>query len=204
MGLTSPQGFPYPDVTARVADGWDAIRDLAEAVDDKATALDAAVAARATSAAMAAADAALDARLDALEADTGWVAPPLGTGWSNFGSGWATAGYRKLRGITYLRGLVKRTANPTSDTILTLPAGYRPAMQGVHTAATLAMYAVPGTTSGSPYADVLTDIPHVGVRLDIFATGGVALNNSNAEMAPPGAGDIGWLSLNGISFIAEA
>ncbi len=34
MGTTAPRGYPWPDNTARVADGWDAIRDLAEAVDD--------------------------------------------------------------------------------------------------------------------------------------------------------------------------
>jgi hypothetical protein len=34
MGTTSDRGYPYPDATAKVTDGWDAIRDLAEAVDN--------------------------------------------------------------------------------------------------------------------------------------------------------------------------
>lgn len=64
MTAFTPLGLPYPEVTDRVADGWDAIRDLAVAVDGL-------LALRATSAAVAAGDAALDARLDAIEAQPG-------------------------------------------------------------------------------------------------------------------------------------
>lgn len=202
MTDTTALGIPYPEVTDRVADGWDAIRDLAEAVD---ALIAAGTAARnAAVATLNAADAALDARLDALEAAPGWVAPTLAAGWANYGAGWATAGYRKIRGVTYLRGLVKRTANPTSDTIFTLPAGYRPGMSGLYLATVLGLYGVPGNYSGEPFDNVSTDISNIGVRLDISSGGGVTLSNSYAEQMPPGAGDVGYVSLNGISFLAEA
>lgn len=47
--------------------------------------------------------------------------------WKNYGSGWATAAYRKINGIVYLKGLVTRGAASRAAQIFVLPAGFRPA-----------------------------------------------------------------------------
>ena len=55
-----------------------------------------------------------------------WIAPTLLNTWANVGAGFATAGYYKdACGIVHLRGLV---TGGTASTIVTLPAGYRPAL----------------------------------------------------------------------------
>lgn len=60
-----------------------------------------------------------------------WIAPTFGTGWSDYGSAWQTAAYcRDAAGFVHFRGLVQRTSG-TGTTILTLPAGYRPAAQKI-------------------------------------------------------------------------
>lgn len=53
-----------------------------------------------------------------------WIAPTLENSWVNNGGGWEEAGYCKVNGIVYLRGLV--ALGTTSATIFTLPEGYRP------------------------------------------------------------------------------
>jgi hypothetical protein len=57
-----------------------------------------------------------------------WTALPLASGWTNYGSSFQTARYTKTRdGLVLLQGLVKATSNrPSSNTIATLPSGYRP------------------------------------------------------------------------------
>jgi len=54
--------------------------------------------------------------------DTGWIAPSLASGWSVFNS--ETIGYRRLNGVTYLRG--RGSSTGTGSTAFTLPAGFRP------------------------------------------------------------------------------
>jgi len=191
MTANTPRGYPYPQVTDRVADGWDAIRDLAVAVDADVAAV---VSAR------TAADNALDARLDALESDTGWIAPALTAGWSNYGAGWASVGYRRFRGVTYLRGLIKRTSG-SATTLFTLAAGHRPAQNGLFPGVA-SLYTVPVTPNGDPYADSSWDLAGVAVRIDISSTGAVALNQPNAADGW-GTGNVPYLSLSGISFPAE-
>lgn len=192
---TSPIGLPYPEVEERVADGWDAIRDLAEAVDDEIVADRAALALKASLSELndeaisrAAADGALDARLDALEADTGWIAATLATGWTAYGGGFATPAYRKVRGLIHLRGMVKATGTPEHTLhIFTLPAGYRPGA--------LEIFAGVGQlTDPSPS---LTD---VGIRIEISSGGAV----TPTVQATTSGGAVAWISLSGITFPADA
>ena len=57
--------------------------------------------------------------------DTGWIAPTFQNSWQNYGAdGWETAAYRRVNGVTYLRGLVN--VGTMGQTIFTLPAGFRP------------------------------------------------------------------------------
>ncbi|NEP94495.1 hypothetical protein, partial [Okeania sp. SIO2F5] len=63
-----------------------------------------------------------------------WKTPTLQNGWVNYGRGYNSAGYFKdSLGIVHLKGLVK---NGTANTIFTLPVGYRPAAQELHSVAT--------------------------------------------------------------------
>lgn len=180
MTANTPLGLPYPETTDRVADGWDAIRDLAEAVDDKLTAIGVAAAAA------AAAD---DTRLDALEADTGWIAPAFNSGWSHYGAGYLSAGYRRLRGVVYLRGMIKR-GSVDSLIPFVLPAGFRPSAASIVTAVGRSFRSSGG--SGDP------DIENIGVRLNIHANGEVSCQYEaiNGTVIP-------YLSLSGISFIPD-
>jgi hypothetical protein len=195
MTATTPRGYPYPLTTDRVADGWDAIRDLAVAVDSDLTAVVTAV-----TNARTAGDNALDARLDALELDTGWTAPALTAGWSNYSGSFASVGYRRFRGVTYLRGLIKRTTG-TATTLFTLPAGFRPAQNGLFPGIA-ALSAVPVTDNGQPYATASFDLAGVAVRIDINSSGVVGLNQPYA-VDGWGTGGVPYLSLSGISFPAE-
>jgi len=58
--------------------------------------------------------------LSALD-DTGWIAPALGSGWSVYNG--ETIGYRRLNGVTYLRG--RGSSTGTSGTAFTLPVEFR-------------------------------------------------------------------------------
>jgi type II secretory pathway pseudopilin PulG len=56
-----------------------------------------------------------------------WISPGLQNGWSNFNNGYATASYLKTPdGFVILKGLILDTAFTGSETLFTLPAGYRP------------------------------------------------------------------------------
>ncbi len=57
-----------------------------------------------------------------------WIAATLENSWVNYGSGKAAASYtRDPLGIVRLRGAIKNGTTTAGTTILTLPAGYRPA-----------------------------------------------------------------------------
>lgn len=59
-------------------------------------------------------------------ADTGWLALPLaGSSWTAV-SGY-TPEYRRIGNTVYLRGMVTFAAGQYTDTIATMPVGYRPA-----------------------------------------------------------------------------
>lgn len=202
--FTSPVGLPKPEATDRVADGFDAIGDLADATDDAIVAdrarLTALEAGRATTVAMTAGDAAeaalrvagdnaLDARLDVAEAslaaDTGWVGLTLNSGWQNYGSGFAGAAYRVRRGVVHLRGMVKATGIPEHDPVIAqLPAGARNG--------TLELF----TGQSQLVSSGLSDL---GVRIEI--------NNGSIKPSPQatsGGGAVSWVSLSGITFPADA
>lgn len=63
--------------------------------------------------------------------DSGWIdvgttgAPPFLNSWTNYGSTWSKAGYRKINGIVYLKGLVSRSTS-RAFSVFALPVGYRP------------------------------------------------------------------------------
>lgn len=179
MTATTPLGLPYPEVTDRVADGWDAIRDLAVAAD-------ALLAARATIASLNAINTALDARLDVLEAavtDTGWIALTLGAGWSNYGGGFSSANYRRKNGIVYLRGLVKNNDVTTGAglTVATLPPGYRPANTNI-------------------FSLVASQASGHAIRADLAPTGALTVDAA----AVNGSFQVPYLSLAGLIFPADA
>ena len=56
-----------------------------------------------------------------------WIAPTFGTNWGNFGSSYTTAGYyRDGDGIVHLKGLVTGGSYSDTETLFTLPTGFRP------------------------------------------------------------------------------
>ncbi len=59
-------------------------------------------------------------------ADSGWIAPTLLNSWVNFGGIYATAGYRKIGKVVYLRGVIKDGTTADATSIFNLPVGYRP------------------------------------------------------------------------------
>lgn len=66
--------------------------------------------------------------------DSGWIAPTLLNGWVNYGGGHTLAGYRKIGGVVYLRGLIKFGTATASTVLFVLPVGYRPdaTMHGIN------------------------------------------------------------------------
>lgn len=102
-----------------------------------------------------------------------WQAPTLNSPWTNYGDVFATAGYRRDAGRVQLRGSVKGGAGGTA--IFVLPAGLRPPAQQIYMTV---------SDSGVP------------ARVDIKANGEVLVSQ-------PGAGVLGWLSLDGIGFFTD-
>ncbi|MDQ3039483.1 MAG: hypothetical protein M3R16_06785, partial [Pseudomonadota bacterium] len=106
----------------------------------------------------------------AVGADSGWVAPTLLNSWANFGAPFATAGYRKISKVVYLRGLVAGGMIADGTTLMTLPVGYRPTATR--------MFFVKANTGHC--------------RIDVEAGGNVIINNMT--------GNSGFLSLDPIVF----
>jgi hypothetical protein len=105
-----------------------------------------------------------------------WQAPTLLNSWVNYGSTLATAEYYKDSiGRVHLKGTVKNGVTTSGTTMFTLPAGYRPNALLIFT-----------TIGGSS---------HVLSRVDVDSAGNVMFNRG---------GDNAYLSLDGISFRAEA
>jgi len=110
--------------------------------------------------------------------DSGWSALAYSPGWSSYGDGnyGANVGYRKLAtGQVIMRGLVQGGAANTQ--VATLPPGFRPA--NIH------LFAQP------MYGGVQ--------RVDVASDGGIRC----AEMLAGTFSNL-WLSLAGITFLAEA
>jgi hypothetical protein len=113
-----------------------------------------------------------------------WTAPTLLNSWVNFGSGWSEAGYYKdAFSRIHLRGLIHDGTMTVPVNLFTLPAGYRPSAS--------LMFNVRASDSAENAS--------AGARIDVAANGNVTL--SAIDVA--GAGTGGYLSLGGISFLAE-
>lgn len=113
-----------------------------------------------------------------VSADIQWTAfPTLYNGWSYYGSPFPYPSYSRIDGTVFLKGLIKNTAVPGGTTaICVLPVGCRPL----------------GTTG------VQYHISTVG-NLTLGVIGITALTG---EITYKG-GDVGWFSLDTISFRAE-
>jgi hypothetical protein len=123
-------------------------------------------------------------------ADGVWYTPTLTNSWSNYGAPYATAQYMRKNGIVYLKGLVR--SGTLNATILTLPAGYRPA--DAHLFNGISNFKTTGAASaGTAHTHAVAD---VAVRININADGTVSCGASLAGN--------GYISLSGISFVAEA
>jgi hypothetical protein len=108
--------------------------------------------------------------------DTGWQTPTLLNSWVNYDAvNYPTAGYRRVGGVVYLKGIVKLgvVGTGTGAYIFTLAAGYRPAQF-----LQLVGFSNNGTTG------VVSQIEIIG------SDGGVRA----------GVGGNAWFSLDGISF----
>lgn len=75
--------------------------------------------------------AAYAAKVDQLTTDSGWQTPTLATNWTDYDTGNASVQYKKdALGNIVIKGLAKKSvALAYSDTIFTLPVGYRPTKQ---------------------------------------------------------------------------
>jgi hypothetical protein len=90
-----------------------ATQGLAQAVEDNLGAVD---------------DRLVDAETALTGAGGTWTAvAAFGTNWANYGSVWSNARYRKdICGTVHLDGMLRSNAASNSNTIFTLPVGYRP------------------------------------------------------------------------------
>jgi hypothetical protein len=120
-----------------------------------------------------------------LEASTPtWIAPTLLNDWENYESTYAASGYYKdPLGRVHLRGTVKH--GTPAETIFVLPAGYRPSAWIVFPASIGAENT--GLTDTKPG------------RVDITDAGLVQATVVNSHSSDSD----NWISLDGISFLAE-
>jgi len=89
--------------------------------------------------------------------DTVWHPLAYVNSWANYGAPYGPCGYRKLSsGLVVLRGLCQ---GGTASTIATLPAGYRPGIQGLFNMQTS---------------------PNVACRIDISTAGVISHQGGNA------------------------
>lgn len=111
--------------------------------------------------------------------DTAWTAPTLLNSWANFGSVFNPAGYRKdSNGFVHLRGLIKNGTTTAGTPIFALPAGYRPAFTNIFS-----------TVSNDLFGEVRVGGAGDSTGYNLYCSGPV----SNV-----------WLSLDGLSYLAEA
>lgn len=191
---TTPLGFPKPEGTDLISQGWDAIADLADA---------------------------LDAYLDPT---TGWVTPALTNGWLSYdgGASFNPPGYRMIGPQVFLRGLYRSGTLNTS--LFTLPVGLRPGKTQLLTATVASYAgSTDGTIDGGAYtagANITNtsnasghnhahahqhsisgigvaatySVPGLPMRLDIATTGTVT---------PVGHTTNAYLCLDGVSFFID-
>jgi hypothetical protein len=86
--------------------------------------------------------------------DVPWIAPTLINSWVNYLVGYATAGYRKIGDIVYVRGMVK-SGSPVNSIIFTLPVGYRPVYNHLFASSSNDLYGQARVmTDGTVYVNV--------------------------------------------------
>lgn len=107
--------------------------------------------------------------------DSGWIAPAFSNSWANLGSGYQTAGYRKVGGVVYLRGVIASGTTTDGTAVFSLPVGFRPT----------ATESFPTSNSASPSVDTRVEI-----------------NTSGAVMVY-GPVNNAYVTLSGISFYAN-
>jgi hypothetical protein len=117
--------------------------------------------------------------------DSGWIPAILQNGYTNLdATQFDSAGYRKVNGIVYLRGMLANGTRTSATIIFTLPPGYR--IGGTSGSITTHQAITTGspTTDGSP--------PRININ---WANGNVLTNYVPAT---------NWISLNGVCFPADA
>lgn len=119
--------------------------------------------------------------------DTGWAALTFQNDWFNYSASWAQGEYRRLRGVVYLKGLIRRTASvppSTGDVLAVLPPGFRPAETNLFSVA-------------DQYA-IASGVWNHAQRIDILSDGTIRPQYINDR-----DGDC-WVSLSNIRYPAEA
>lgn len=108
-----------------------------------------------------------------------WHAPTLGNSWVNYSGSFEAAAYTKINGIVYLKGLIKSGTVSTTATgdAFYLPAKYRPAKAAIFSAI---------SSASTPSAIYIYDATS--------GSGAVRITSGNN----------GWVSLNGINFVADS
>ena len=124
----------------------------------------------------------LERRVSAIErgsgADSSWYDPDFEPGWADWPDGLHPVGYVKFTdGLVLLRGFVQKSSAPVAlETILTLPAGARPAF----------------------------NVSVASVAIDVFAPVLIRADGTVCLRAlPAGFTNGSWLSLDGLTFRAE-
>jgi hypothetical protein len=101
--------------------------------------------------------------------DSGWIVPTLLNGWVNWsptsGGAWNQAGYRKLNGVGYLKGLIRAGTTTAGTVFFNLAVGYRP-VGDMHVAvASAGAFAIINIMSNGD-VKANTNISNVWVSLD--------------------------------------
>lgn len=128
--------------------------------------------------------------------DSGWITPELFNGWvpESGTTGYGVAGYRKIDGVVYCRGLVE---NGTDGAIFNLPSGFRPSAS--HTCPAIMnshMNTTVLSSAGVGHAHI-SYRTQVGGRLDLYSNGNVSYNSF-------GVFGNGYVSLCNVMFPADA
>lgn len=127
-----------------------------------------------------------DAEIDPLEGV--WQTPTLTNSWTAFGGSFAPPRYMRKNGIVYLKGMIASGA--IGSTAFTLPTGFRPAEDGLFSSINSAVTSNNASTGTAHTHNVVA----IATRLRVNAAGTVV----------PETGANAYVSLSGISFVAEA
>ncbi|WP_157958564.1 pyocin knob domain-containing protein [Salinicola sp. CPA57] len=116
--------------------------------------------------------------------ETGWITPTLLDGWTTYGSSYDSVQYRRdAMGYVHLKGLLRTFTDWHLSDIFTLPAGFRPA----------------GSQIFGAFCDQGASSVNIG-RINVYPSGTVGPGPGAWREDPT---NVGWVSLAGISFVAE-